>query len=60
MGDADGDGVVTINDVTVIQRVLAEAAELANPLTADVNKDGAVTIEDATLIQNYLAEMIEL
>ena len=60
LGDADGDGVVTINDVTVIQRVLAEAAELANPLTADVNKDGVVTIEDATLIQNYLAEMIEL
>lgn len=58
LGDANGDGVVSINDVTTIQRHLAELAELEGIYlhAADVNQDGEVTIDDATEIQLYLAE----
>ncbi len=55
-GDIDGDGNITILDVTFIQRKLAEI-----PLTiefndeiADVDGDKIVTILDATLIQRWL------
>lgn len=54
-GDADGDGVVTILDATVIQRKLAEfAVSRFNETAADVNGDG-LNILDATAIQRYLA-----
>ena len=57
-GDADGDGVVNINDVTAIQRHVAEfeALEDLQAKAADVNGDGSITIEDATILQQYLAE----
>ena len=58
LGDADGDGVVTILDATVIQRYLA-AYTVKNPDTVvkcgDIAGDG-LGIIDATLIQRYLAE----
>lgn len=58
LGDADGDGVVTIADVTTIQRVIAEIEVTTyHEKAADVNGDGSVTIDDATQIQSYLAEM---
>ena len=57
LGDADGDGAVTILDVTVIQRALANYT-VAEPQLAemcgDVNGSG-LDITDATLIQRYLA-----
>ena len=58
LGDADGDGRISIRDVTAIQRHLAEFAMLTGDRLrdADVNGDSAVTIEDATLLQKYLAE----
>ena len=57
-GDANGDGVVSVKDVTAIQRCLAE---LAPDTTGMVSKRGNVTgstldITDATQIQLYLAE----
>ncbi len=57
-GDADGDGVVTINDVTMIQRVLSQQLEDTD---GSVARRGCVTgevlsIVDATEIQQYLAE----
>ena len=55
-GDADGDGTVTVNDVTVMQRFLAETEQELPLPAADVNGDGTVTVEDATLIQRLLAE----
>ena len=64
-GDADGDGKVTIDDVTAIQRMLAEQEGfILEPGTdkftaADVDGDGSITVQDATLIQQYLAELIE-
>ncbi len=58
LGDADGDGTVTVKDVTAIQRHAAEFILLTGIelKAADVDGDGAVTISDATTIQMYLAE----
>lgn len=58
LGDANGDGSVNINDVTTIQRYLAELDTLEGIYlhAADVNQDGTVDIADATAIQMYLAE----
>ena len=58
LGDANGDGHVTINDVTAIQRYLAELETLEGSYlhAADANQDGTVNIADATVIQMYLAE----
>lgn len=58
LGDANGDGSVNINDVTTIQRHLAELETLEGIYlhAADANQDGTVDIADATIIQMYLAE----
>lgn len=58
LGDANGDGSVTVSDVSTIQRYLAEleSPDAAHLSAADVNQDGSVTIYDAMLIQKYLAE----
>lgn len=56
-GDANGDGFVTIYDVTALQRHLTNLELLSeNNLTAaDIDVNG-VDITDATNIQRYLAE----
>ena len=56
-GDANGDGYVDINDVTAIQRHLAELEHLSSNRikAADVTGEG-LDISDATAIQMYLAE----
>ena len=58
LGDANGDGSVNINDVTMIQRHLAELETLEGIYlhAADANQDGTVDIADATTLQMYLAE----
>lgn len=60
-GDADGDGAVTVKDVTEIQRYIAELAEFTEKQlkAADADGNGAVDIADATLLQRYLAEFID-
>ena len=57
LGDADGDGKVTIVDATRIQRALASYCVLTEDeaAAADVDGDGKVTIVDATYIQRWLA-----
>ncbi len=59
LGDADGDGEVTITDATVIQRSLARYIDLTDEgeLLADVDRSGSVTISDATYIQRHLARL---
>ena len=59
-GDVDGDGEITILDVTIIQRVLAKkpisadiSLEAVNKL-GDVDNDGSLTMVDATHIQRWL------
>lgn len=58
LGDTDGDGCVNINDVTHIQRHLAELESLEGIYlhVADANQDGTLDISDATTLQMYLAE----
>ena len=59
VADIDGDGHVTINDATTVQRFLAEYDEsLSAPLQklADLSRSGRVDISDVTLLQRQLAE----
>lgn len=59
-GDANGDGVVNITDVTCIQQMLAELEpEQYDEKAADYDGDGVVTIHDATAIQYMIADMEE-
>ena len=57
LGDADGDGEVTILDATRIQRWLASLTDMTDDelKAADADGDGDVTILDATRIQRWLA-----
>ena len=69
IGDADGDGELTILDATRIQRWLAELCDMDGSeytgagstddriKSADADGDGTVTILDATNIQRRLAGM---
>jgi|GEM_PF-348388 len=60
-GDADGDGEVSIIDVTRIQRYLVEISPPIleeNMKAAIVSGDDELSIIDATLIQRRLADMI--
>ena len=58
LGDVDTDGIVTILDATVIQRVLAELPVSAyDAAAADTDEDSEVTILDATAIQRWLASL---
>ena len=70
-GDIDRNGVVNIQDVTILQFHLAEFVNSdGTPIIdedneeifkiADVNHSGNVTIADVTFIQRYLAELINL
>ena len=56
LGDADGDGSVTITDATCIQRVVAglPISTEFNERLADTDEDGEITITDATFIQRWL------
>lgn len=54
-GDADGDGQVTVDDATAIQRKLAQLpADGFNEKAADIDSDG-LDITDATRIRRFLA-----
>lgn len=59
LGDANGDGSVSIYDATMIQRHLAELDKIKSTFEpcADVDKDKEITVMDATAIQRYLAGM---
>ena len=68
-GDPSGDGYIDINDVTTIQRYLAEVedengnllVDLSSPenfAQADVNRDGKINTRDVSQIQRYLAGFI--
>lgn len=51
-GDANGDGVVTIQDAVAVLEAMA--ADSNNP-AADVNKDGVVTIQDVVYVLEVMA-----
>ena len=57
-GDVNHDGTVDINDVTALQRILAEFETVSDTEFAsfDFNCDGKTTIDDVTMLQRYLSE----
>ena len=59
LGDADNDGVVTISDVTLIQRVLAELEQDDDGMIElrVTNGEEKLNIFNATEIQRYLARL---
>ena len=59
-GDVNQDGKITVDDVTTLQKYLAEMITLndAQKRAADTDGDGQIKIVDATEIQKYLAEII--
>ena len=58
MGDANGDGIVNIRDVTAIQRFLAQLRQyhFCRSAANVISSDG-LNISDATRIQGYFAEL---
>lgn len=58
--DVNLDGIVTIDDVTLIQKYMAELEELdeIQVKIADCDEDGKITIDDATFIQKFLVDLI--
>ena len=56
IGDVDGNGVISVSDVTLIQKYLADLTEFTAEQIkiADVNGDGVVNVHDATAIQLLL------
>lgn len=60
IGDANGDGVISIVDATLIQKYLANLENFDDEQlsVADANGDGKITIVDATQVQKYIAGII--
>ena len=58
IGDTNLDGIISISDVTAIQRHLAELKTFTDEqlALADTDGDGEINITDATHLQMYLAE----
>ena len=58
IGDTNLDGIISISDVTAIQRHLAELETFTDKqlALADTDGDGEINIADATWLQMYLAE----
>ena len=60
-GDADGDGQITLMDVTTVQHKLSHmntgGVDEEALQSADVDKNGVVEIIDATYIQRWLLNM---
>ena len=61
IGDIDLDGVITIKDVTLLQKYLADVSDLSDKalIAADVDKDGTIDICDATKIRSYLCNFAD-
>lgn len=58
LGDADGDGKVSVLDATAIQRSLAKlSVKSFHEKAADADEDGKLTVLDATAIQRWLAKL---
>ncbi|MEE0930769.1 MAG: type I pullulanase [Acutalibacteraceae bacterium] len=55
IGDADGDGKISIADAVIIQRiVIGKSGVSKNYHTQDVNDDGSISVADAVLVMRYL------
>lgn len=61
LGDINNDGIINIDDVTLLQKYSAEMEELSDIqlLAADTTKDELINIDDVTAIQKYIANIIK-
>lgn len=57
VGDVDGDGRISIDDVTALINSLLSGETPANPSGADVYPDGRISIDDVTELINLLLTM---
>lgn len=57
LGDADGDGSITILDATAVQRWIADYPTNLDTLAADADQDTVISVLDVTAIQRYLVGM---
>ena len=61
IGDVNGDGAITADDLTALARhvakisIITDTAALAR---CDVTKDGSVTADDLTMLARYVAKII--
>ena len=57
-GDTNGDGIVKINDLILVQSHILETRKLDGDkfLAGDVNYDGVVKINDLILVQSHILE----
>ena len=60
-GDANNDGEIDVNDITLIQKILARLTASTDEAVqyGDVDGNGKLTIRDVTYIQMYIAKYIE-
>jgi hypothetical protein len=55
-GDADGDDLISLSDVAVICRALADGWNVTvNEINGDVNGDGELDVKDIVLLRRFLA-----
>ena len=55
LGDCDGDGKITIGDVTtLIDYLLSDSTPISSEEAADCDVDGKITIGDVTTLIDYL------
>ena len=56
-GDVNGDGAITVEDATLLQKISLGLVEATNEqlICADVTGDGNVSIRDVTLVQKFIA-----
>ena len=59
LGDADGDGEITVTDVTVVQRACAGefGSYEATYIHGDADQSGDIDVVDATFIQRWIADL---
>lgn len=59
IGDVNGDGSLTIDDVTAIQKYLANLKnKIFYKSKSDYNYDGKITVDDVSMLQKRLAGVI--
>lgn len=61
VGDCDGDGKITINDVTYLQMIIAEYSGMEYDFkVCDIDGNGVLDVIDATKLQTIVANQVDV